>query len=315
MKKDQFLSMIKPDSGKNKYEIYYYSILYMFANNNIYHVYTYFDYFNNDRYKICIKEINITPDLQKYINSKFFKFKYSSSTINNGLIKTFNEWFVSNPKYLFNNTLLSANETTDHLSSLLNSTEFEILVEKNIFIDNFLKIGKLDSINERSLNNILTENDKTFLKDNSTNVSTKVLRQDEIHIWYATIDCSTNMFKCDTLIATNGMNLAIKKYFNVSYLSQISSLTKLDVRYRDIYVNFDIFEKDIKNIKYITVDKDHVSIFYKRHKLKFYYSHNSTNETIWRKIRNILEEKKYLTDVEKLEYEITGKMKIWIAKK
>ena len=58
-----------------------------------------------------------------------------------------------------------------------------------------------------------------------------------------------------------------------------------------------------------------MSIFYKRNKLKFYYSYNSINEIIWKKIRNILEEKKYITDVEKLEYEITGKMKIWIAKK
>lgn len=315
MKKDQFLSMIKPDGGKNKYELYYYSILYMIANNNMYHVYTYFDYFNPDRHKICIKEISITPDLQKYINSKFFKFKYLLSAINNGLVKTFKEGYISNPKYLFGNTLLNANETVDQLSSLLGSTEFEILVEKNIFIDNFLKIGKSGSIHECSLNNILTENDKTFLKDNSTNVSTRDLRQDEIHIWYAEIDCSTNMFKCDTLLATNGMNLAVKKYFNVSYLSQLPSLTKLDARYRDIYVNFDIFEKDIKNIKYIVVDKNYVSIFYKRNKLKFYYSYNSINEIIWKKIRNILEEKKYITDVEKLEYEITGKMKIWIAKK
>ena len=313
MKKDQFLSMIKPDGGK--YDSYYYTILYLIANNNIYHVYTYFDYFNANRRKLCIKEISITPDLQKYINSKFFKFKYLSSVINNGLVKTFKEWFILNPEYLFGNTLLSANETTDQLSSLLGNTEFEILVEKNIFIDNFLKIGKSDTIHECGLNNILTENDKTFLKDNSTNVITSDLRQDEMHIWYAEIDRSTNMFKCDTLIATNGMNLAVKKYFNVSYLSQLPSLTKLDAGYRDIYANFDIFEKDIKNIKYIVVDKDYVSIFYKRNKLKFYYSHNSPNEIIWKKIRNILEEKKYLTDVEKLEYEITGKMKIWIAKK
>lgn len=37
MKKDQFLSMIKPDGGK--YDSYYYTILYLIANNNIYIMY------------------------------------------------------------------------------------------------------------------------------------------------------------------------------------------------------------------------------------------------------------------------------------